>query len=136
MRAPAPSVRFRIDFARGSYVGPGKIDLLEAIRERGSLSQAARHIGMSYRRAWLLLDSLRGSFREPVTIASTGGKGGGGVQVTAFGEALIAGYRGLERDIATLAARRLRAVIPEVVRHAASSAGSRPRRIVHTRRAV
>ena len=59
--------RFRIDFAANSWVGPGKIELLEAIRGHGSLSQAARGLGMSYRRAWLLLESLNSYFREPVT---------------------------------------------------------------------
>ena len=84
----APVVRFRIDFAKNSCVGPGKIRLLEAIRDSGSLSQGARSIGMSYRRAWLLVDSLKQSFREPVTVACTGGKDGGGMLVTEFGDAL------------------------------------------------
>ena len=66
-----PVVRFRIDFAEYSSLGPGKIRLLEAIRDSGSLSQAARDMGMSYRRAWLLVESLKQSFREAVTVAST-----------------------------------------------------------------
>ncbi len=102
-----PKIRFRIDFANHSYVGPGKIDLLEAIRDSGSLSQAARDLGMSYRRAWLLIDSVRYAFREPVTLATIGGKGGGGVALTRFGEELVDSYRALERDITELAARRL-----------------------------
>ena len=114
---PAPVVRFRIDFAEHSSVGPGKICLLEAIRDAGSLSQGARNIGMSYRRAWLLLDSLKQSFREPVTVASTGGKDGGGMLVTEFGEALIRTYRELERDFAKLAERRLHPVLPTIVRY-------------------
>jgi len=135
MPTPAtPAVRFRIDFAKNAYVGPGKIDLLEAIRDCGSLSQAARNIGMSYRRAWLLIHSLKESFREPVTKASTGGKGGGGVQVTEFGEALINSYRELEQDIATLAVRRLHSIIPIVVRHSTSEVKSRRRPIVYKRR--
>jgi len=118
----APVVRFRIDFAEHSSLGPGKIRLLEAIRDSGSLSQGARNIGMSYRRAWLLVESLRRSFREPVTVASTGGKDGGGMLVTGFGEALIKNYRELERDFATLATRRLNAIIPTVIGHAGSAA--------------
>jgi molybdate transport system regulatory protein len=118
----APVVRFRIDFAEHSSVGPGKIRLLEAIRDCGSLSQGARNIGMSYRRAWLLVESLKQTFREPVTVASTGGKDGGGMLVTEFGEALIKNYRELERDFETLAARRLHAVIPTVIRHCGSDA--------------
>jgi molybdate transport system regulatory protein len=116
---PAPIVRFRIDFAENSNVGPGKIGLLEAIRAAGSLSQAARDIGMSYRRAWLLLESLQNSFSKPVTVASTGGKGGGGVELTAFGAALIDSYRALESDVAAAASRRLRTITPQV------AAGSR-----------
>jgi molybdate transport system regulatory protein len=118
-----PVVRFRIDFAEHSSLGPGKIRLLEAIRDTGSLSQGARDIGMSYRRAWLLVESLRQSFREPVTVASTGGKDGGGMLVTEFGEALIKSYRQLERDFATLTARNFDAIIPTVIRN--SKAGAR-----------
>ena len=118
----APVVRFRIDFADHSSLGPGKICLLEAIRDAGSLSQGARNIGMSYRRAWLLIESLKQSFREPVTVASTGGKDGGGMQVTEFGDALIRNYRELERDFATLAQRRLHPITATVIRHSKSAA--------------
>src|SRR5579883_2270854 len=113
----SPVVRFRIDFAEHGSLGPGKIRLLEAIRETGSLSQGARRMGMSYRRAWLLIESLKQTFKEPVTRASTGGKSGGGMLITEFGESLIASYRDLERDFATLAGRRLHALLPQVVRH-------------------
>jgi molybdenum-dependent DNA-binding transcriptional regulator ModE len=68
-------VRFRIDFAENSFVGPRKIRLLEAIRVSGSLAQGARNIGMSYRHAWLSVESLKRSFREPVTEIHDGGKG-------------------------------------------------------------
>jgi molybdate transport system regulatory protein len=117
-----PVVRFRIDFAEHSSVGPGKISLLEAIRESGSLSQGARNVGMSYRRAWLLVESLRQSFREPLTVASKGGKAGGGMLVTEFGDALIKNYRELERDFAILAERRLHPIISTLSRHSKSRA--------------
>src|SRR5260221_350298 len=104
----SPVIRIRIDFGDSSFVGPGKIDLLEAIRESGSLSQAARDMGMSYRRAWLLMDSFKSAFGERVTLGTTGGKGGGGVALTSLGEGLVESYRALERDIAEIAARRLR----------------------------
>jgi molybdate transport system regulatory protein len=120
-----PVIRFRIDFAANSYVGPGKIDLLEAIRDSGSLSQAARDLGMSYRRAWLLIDSFKAAFREPVTLATTGGKGGGGVALTRFGEELVASYRALEREFSKLAARRLRIISAAVARTAPKTAASR-----------
>jgi molybdate transport system regulatory protein len=123
-----PVIRFRIDFAENSYVGPGKIDLLEAIRDSGSLSQAARDLGMSYRRAWLLVDSFKIGFREPVTSATTGGKGGGGVALTQFGEGLVDSYRALEREFAALAARRLRTQSAAVRRASAprTAAARRP----------
>jgi len=109
-------IRFRIDFAEHSSLGPGKIGLLEAIRDAGSISQAARDLGMSYRRAWLLIDSVRMAFRQPVTMATTGGKGGGGVALTKFGEGLVESYRALERDIDELAQRRLRTLTAETAR--------------------
>jgi len=118
----APVVRFRIDFAENSSIGPGKISLLEAIRDTGSLSKGARDLGMSYRRAWLLVESLKHSFREPVTQASTGGKDGGGMAVTGFGNALIESYRELERDFALLAERRFHPIMPTVVRRSKSAA--------------
>jgi len=118
----APVVRFRIDFSEHSCLGPGKISLLEAIRDTGSLSEGARNVGMSYRRAWLLVESLKHSFREPVTMASKGGKDGGGMLVTEFGDALIKNYRELERDFATLAERRLHRIIATVIRLSKSGA--------------
>jgi molybdate transport system regulatory protein len=130
-----PVIRFRIDFAAHSSVGPGKIGLLEAIRNSGSISQAARDLGMSYRRAWLLIDSVKMAFRKPVTTATTGGKGGGGVALTEFGEGLVESYRALERDIAALAQRRLRAVSAAVARQTepGAAAARRPlgRRAAH-----
>ena len=97
------TVRFRVDFTTGCSIGPGKVALLEGIRDTGSLRQAARALGMSYRRAWLLLDELNHSFTAPATTATVGGAGGGGAQLTAFGESLIHAYRSLERDIESLA---------------------------------
>lgn len=95
------SVRFRIDLSDSCSVGPGKVDLLEAIARTGSLRQAAKQMRMSYRRAWLLVDSLNRSFVEPTTTASVGGLGGGGVELTAFGADLVRRYR--------IAARRIEA---------------------------
>jgi molybdate transport system regulatory protein len=99
------TVRFRVDFGRQCSIGIGKIELLEGIARSGSLSQAARQMRMSYRRAWLLLADLNTSFDEPVARASTGGRGGGGVVLTAFGERLIAGYRKMESGLLPLADR-------------------------------
>lgn len=82
----------------------------------------ARNIGISYRRAWLLVQSLNQSFRRRVTVANTGGRDGGGMLVTEFGGALIKSYRKLERDFASLAERRLHAIIATVIRHSKSGA--------------
>ena len=95
----AVSVRFRVDLSAACAIGPGKVALLEAIATSGSLSQAARDLDMSYRRAWLLLAGLNASFRDPVVTLTKGGRGGGGAIVTAFGETLIAAYRGFEADV-------------------------------------
>lgn len=109
-----PAIRFRIDFAANNNLGPGKIALLEAVQAAGSISDAARALKMSYRRAWLLISSLNAAFDEPVTVAVTGGKGGGGARVTPFGSNLIAVYRELETEIGQLARQRLGAIVAHV----------------------
>src|SRR6202023_478207 len=96
--ANALTVRFRVDFGNRCSVGVGKIELLEGIARTGSLSQAAREMRMSYRRAWLLLEEMNVSFDQPVAHASVGGRGGGGVVLTAFGTRLVEGYRRLETN--------------------------------------
>src|SRR5215470_14684672 len=99
-----PSIRFRIDFGPKSSVGPGKIALLEQIERYGSLSQAARNLNMSYRRALQLLVSLNGCFVEPVVLTSKGGRGGGGARLTPLGERLIHVYRTFDPKIQARAA--------------------------------
>jgi molybdate transport system regulatory protein len=106
-----PQLRFRIDFGPRCSLGPGKIALLESIDATGSLSKAARRERMSYRRAWLLLDDVNRSFARPASAAAVGGRGGGGMQLTAFGKLLIERYRALERAVAALGARRLAALV-------------------------
>lgn len=95
----APLIRFRIDFSENSNLGPGKIALLEGIRTYRSISEAARRMGISYRRAWLLLDSVNKSFDTPATVNSAGGRRGGGAEVTPFGDLLIESYRDVERKL-------------------------------------
>lgn len=95
----------RVDFEGNSAIGPGKIALLERMRDCGSLSQAARELDMSYRRAWQLLASLNQSFREPLVITATGGSGGGGSTLTALGEKVVGSYRKFERDVNLRAAK-------------------------------
>ena len=86
----------RIDFDTADSVGPGKIRLLELVRDTGSISAAGRAMDMSYRRAWLLIDALNKAFRSAVVTTKLGGKDGGGAQLTAFGEELIRHYRDME----------------------------------------
>jgi len=100
-----PSVRFRLDFGVDEAVGPGKIALLEQIGRGGSLSQAARDLKMSYRRAWQLLDSINSTFLEPVVVARKGGRGGGGATLTPFGRALIESYRAFDAEVQARAAQ-------------------------------
>ena len=124
-RASCPGIRFRLDFHDQCSVGIGKITLLEAIARTGSLSQAARDIGMSYRRAWLLIDSMNAEFDTRVISATVGGSGGGGAQLTSFGRKLIQAYRDLEARIALLAVEHM----SEVVTHVAGPRrGARPAR--------
>ena len=105
------TVRFRVDFGRNEAVGPGKVTLLEHIDECGSLSQAARELGMSYRRAWQLLDSLNHCFRERVAVTAKGGRRGGGATLTAFGRELIRIYREFDAEIQARAARHFRPLL-------------------------
>ena len=111
-----PAVRFRIDFGRHEAVGPGKIALLEHIGSSGSLSQAARELKMSYRRAWQLLDSLNGGFAKPVAATVRGGRAGGGATLTPFGRALIRIYREFDAEMQARAARRFRAIAAQARR--------------------
>lgn len=86
----------RLDFANGERLGPGKVELLERIRAEGSIAAAGRAMGMSYKRAWELVDSLNRMFCEPVALTRLGGERGGGARLTPFGEGLIARYRAME----------------------------------------
>lgn len=96
-----------LDFGEGRAVGPGKIRLLELIGEYGSIAAAGRALGMSYRRAWLLVDSLNTSFTEPAVSTQLGGRGGGGATLTGFGRDLARTYRDMERDAQSAVADRL-----------------------------
>lgn len=88
--------RLRIVMGEGLILGPGKVDLIEAIDRSGSISAAARTMGMSYRRAWLLVDALNHMFNRPLVVAASGGSHGGGAQVTGFGRDVAAAYRRIE----------------------------------------
>ena len=86
-------------------MGPGKADLLDAIQETGSISAAGRKLGMSYRRAWLLVDEMNQCFRAPLVEAHLGGVGGGGAKVTDLGLEAVRRYRDLQEQAWTAVRR-------------------------------
>ena len=104
---PVLKLRMRISLGEQIAVGPGKIALLEALAEQGSITAAAKSLEMSYRRAWLLIDELNRSLAEPAVASATGGQHGGGSEVTETGRRLIALYRGVE-------AQALKACAPDI----------------------
>jgi molybdate transport system regulatory protein len=123
--AKFPYASFRIELGPGRRLGPGKVRLLELIGQLGSISAAAREMGMSYRRAWLLVEESNALFSAPLVESSAGGTGGGGARLTALGEMAIAAYRNIERQITPLVGAQMSAV-PEFG-GAASSSPEKPR---------
>ena len=95
-------------------LGPGKIQLLELVDRHGSISEAARMMEMSYRRAWLLIAELNQGFRHPVVSAQTGGKGGGHAGLTDFGREIISRYHAIEAEARAAAAPHLEALAKEL----------------------
>jgi molybdate transport system regulatory protein len=126
------TVRFRVDFTAGCSIGPGKIELLEEIERTGSLRQAAVALGMSYRRAWLLLDAINHSFSEPATTASVGGHGGGGVTLTPFGLEIIRCYRAASRAIESAARDELQPVAAKALATPPRSTGPKRKRLARS----
>ena len=106
--AATTRLTLRVDLGRDRAIGPGKIRLLEAIRDTGSITKAGIALGMSYRRAWLLVDDMNNCFREPVAAAHAGGSHGGGAALTPFGRNLIDQYRAIEAEAHSATAPRLR----------------------------
>jgi len=86
-------------------MGPGKADLLDAIAEAGSIAAAGRRLNMSYRRAWLLVDTMNRCFRQPLVASATGGQGGGGAQLTDTGRQVLASYRAMQAEADQLSER-------------------------------
>ena len=112
-RRREPIVRFRLRVTADEViaVGPGKIDLLEAIAETRSITAAAKAIGMSYRRAWVLVDQLNACLRQPAVASAQGGERGGGSHLTAVGEALVQRYRRIEARAAEACADDIAALL-------------------------
>lgn len=108
----APKVRLRLDFGTGR-IGPGKIDLLDAVGRTGSIAAAGRSMGMSYRRAWLLVSAVNAMFAEPAVVNAEGG----GATLTPFGVRLIAAYRTVEAQTRDASAREFVEAVDRLVRH-------------------
>ncbi|MHB8747357.1 MAG: winged helix-turn-helix domain-containing protein [Gammaproteobacteria bacterium] len=103
--------RLRILLGAAIAVGPGKADLLEAIVRSGSISAAAREMGMSYRRAWTLVEVMNHSFHGPLVETLTGGLDGGGARVTKLGADVLARYRAMETKAAIAVAPEMKAFV-------------------------
>lgn len=103
-------LKITLTLESGARIGPGKAQLLENIQSSGSISAAARALGMDYKRAWLLLDSVNRAFVTPAVERVAGGTGGGGAVLTPFGKKLVARYRRLETAARRLAAADLKAL--------------------------
>jgi molybdate transport system regulatory protein len=116
-----PSLTLRINLDPEGRIGPGKIELLEKIAALGSISAAGRAMGMSYRRAWNLVDELEEIFGAPAATGQTGGKHGGGATLTPLGLALITKYRAIEQAALDAARADLDALQAQVVRKAKPS---------------
>ena len=110
MPAPKPRpqlIRPRVTLLPDVPLGPGKVDLLQAIAEHGSISASARALGMGYRRAWTLLNELQQAFGQPLVETAAGGTGGGGAKITDLGRAVLACYLDLEAACNTASAPAL-----------------------------
>lgn len=103
-----PLVRPRLYLGGDLSLGPGKIDLLRKVGECGSISAAARELGVPYKRAWLLIDTLNRGLPSPVLDTAAGGQSGGGAKLTTRGEALVAAYDALEARLNDAARKELR----------------------------
>ena len=118
-------VRIHIYLGDGHSLGPGKIKLLEAVRELGSISAAARSMGMAYRHGWELIDDMNRCFRSPVVTGVSGGRAGGGATLTPFGEEVVRRFRSMEQLGRAAVAEDLDALEREGVEAEAPAAGKR-----------
>ena len=114
MAAP-PNLRLRIVFGTNAMLGPGKVDLLQAIHDTGSIAAAGRVMGMSYKRAWMLVEAMNAAFRDPLVASARGGAKGGGAVVTPAGQAVLQQYRALE-EITAQAGRAQIAALAAMLR--------------------
>ncbi|MDN5848937.1 MAG: LysR family transcriptional regulator [Nitrococcus sp.] len=91
-----PKLQIRVKFTPAWFMGPGKADLLDLIDKTGSIAAAGREMGMSYKRAWQLVETMNAMFRDPLVESTRGGASGGGAALTPIGKSVLAAYRKLE----------------------------------------
>lgn len=105
-------VQFRLRIYRDDSIafGPGKVAVLEAVAETGSISAAARQLGMSYRRAWMLIDEMNNALSSPAVNTAAGGSRGGGTALTPVGEEIVKHYRAIEHAARLATAADVRAL--------------------------
>jgi molybdate transport system regulatory protein len=112
MARKQPELKLRIRLMLGDEIalGPGKADLLEGISETGSIAAAGRRLGMSYKRAWQLVETMNRCFRNPLVVAAKGGKGGGGASITDEGRRVLGLYRRMQMQATTATRKELAAL--------------------------
>lgn len=109
-----PSLSLRVNLDPDGRIGPGKIELLEQIAAFGSISAGARQMNMSYKHAWDLVEEMNKLFGKPVVSAQTGGKRGGGAQLTPVGLSIVSRFRAIERAATSAAEQHLAALQAEI----------------------
>lgn len=109
-------IKLRLLLGETILLGPGKADLLDAIVAAGSISGAARRMGMSYKRAWDLVSAMNTAYREPLVDTSAGGRGGGGAAVTVLGREILERYRRMQAAAATAIAPELAELARDIAR--------------------
>ena len=123
--SPVARPAVRVLLGEAIAMGPGKAALLEAVERAGSISGAARDMGMSYRQAWLLVDTMNSCFSEPLVESATGGTGGGGARITQLGHEVLRQYRAMEKKAEASIAPEMDAFATLMKR--STSPGRRPR---------
>jgi len=109
-KTDSAATKLRVVLAPGVFLGPGKADILQGIAETGSISAAGRRMGMSYKRAWQLVETLNGYFKSPLVTAATGGKSGGGASLTKLGDEVLKRYRAMDAATAKACAADVKAL--------------------------
>jgi len=111
-RTDAPGLtHLRVTFSDDFYMGPGRADLLEGIAATGSISAAGKAMGMSYKRAWALVEEMNAAFRLPLVTSARGGAGGGGASLTDTGREVLAAWQAILPSVEAAAAPEVERIV-------------------------